>query len=70
MAAPKEPLDTQSSALEPDLAAGGEQMANSARSVSGEVVDTASVALEETPKLYLPACGALCDILWWTRNGS
>ncbi len=24
----------------------------------------------EAPKLYLPACGALCDILWWARRGS
>ena len=22
------------------------------------------------PKLYLPACGALCDILWWARRGA
>jgi hypothetical protein len=70
MTSPKQPLDTLSGAIERDLAAGGEQMANSSRSVAGEVVDTASVALGEAPKLYLPACGALCDILWWARNGS
>lgn len=22
----------------------------------------------EPPQLFLPACGALCDILWWARR--
>jgi hypothetical protein len=22
----------------------------------------------EPPKVYLPACGALCDIFWWARR--
>jgi hypothetical protein len=22
----------------------------------------------EPPKIYLPACGALCDIFWWARR--
>jgi hypothetical protein len=24
----------------------------------------------EPPKIYLPACGALCDIFWWARRSS
>jgi hypothetical protein len=24
----------------------------------------------EPPKVYLPACGALCDIFWWARRSS
>jgi hypothetical protein len=24
----------------------------------------------EPPKIYLPACGALCDIFWWARRTS
>jgi len=22
----------------------------------------------DPPKIYLPACGALCDIFWWARR--
>jgi hypothetical protein len=22
----------------------------------------------EPPKIYIPACGALCDIFWWARR--
>jgi hypothetical protein len=22
----------------------------------------------EPPKIYIPACGALCDIFWWARG--
>jgi hypothetical protein len=22
----------------------------------------------EPPKLFLPACGALCDVFWWARR--
>jgi hypothetical protein len=22
----------------------------------------------EPPKIYLPACGVLCDIFWWARR--
>ena len=22
----------------------------------------------EPPKVYLPACGVLCDIFWWARR--
>lgn len=25
---------------------------------------------DEPPKLYLPACGALCDIFWWARRNT
>jgi hypothetical protein len=25
-------------------------------------------AQAEPPKIYLPACGALCDIFWWARR--
>jgi hypothetical protein len=28
----------------------------------------ASVERVEPPKVYLPACGALCDIFWWARR--
>ena len=27
-----------------------------------------SVDQAEPPKIYLPACGALCDIFWWARR--
>jgi hypothetical protein len=48
-----------------DHAAIGEHTANTSIAEVGDVVATASVASGEPPKLYLPACGALCDILWW-----
>jgi hypothetical protein len=22
----------------------------------------------QPPKIYIPACGALCDIFWWARR--
>jgi hypothetical protein len=25
-------------------------------------------ASEEPPALFLPACGALCDVFWWARR--
>jgi len=28
----------------------------------------ASVERAEPPRVYLPACGALCDIFWWARR--
>ncbi len=28
----------------------------------------ASIERAEPPKVYLPACGALCDIFWWARR--
>jgi len=27
-----------------------------------------SSAQVEPPKIYLPACGVLCDIFWWARR--
>jgi hypothetical protein len=27
-----------------------------------------SVERVEPPRVYLPACGALCDIFWWARR--
>ena len=26
------------------------------------------IVAAEPPKIYIPACGALCDIFWWARR--
>ena len=26
------------------------------------------VSVIEPPKIYIPACGTLCDIFWWARR--
>jgi hypothetical protein len=28
---------------------------------------TADADSVEPPRIYIPACGALCDIFWWAR---
>jgi hypothetical protein len=28
----------------------------------------AEAASDEPPALFLPACGALCDVFWWARR--
>jgi hypothetical protein len=28
----------------------------------------AKAASDEPPALFLPACGALCDVFWWARR--
>lgn len=55
-----------------ELASGasGKRTANNPIAESGEIGATASIESGEPPKLYLPACGALCDILWWARSSS
>jgi hypothetical protein len=68
MVAPKHLTDTPPGAVELDHAAIGEHTANTSIAEVGDVVATASVASGEPPKLYLPACAALCDILWWARR--
>ncbi len=57
-------------AVELDHAASGAQTANPSMVAGGEVETTANVASGEPPKLYFPACGALCDIFWWARRSS
>jgi hypothetical protein len=69
MASRKHLTDTPG-AVDLDYAAGGAQTPNTSIAEGGAVVATASVASGEPPKLYLPACGALCDILWWAGRGS
>ena len=27
-----------------------------------------NVPAVEPPKIYLPACGVLCDVFWWARR--
>jgi hypothetical protein len=66
----KEPIDAPAGAAELDPAASGQQIADASLSVDSEMALAASVASAEPPRLYLPACGALCDILWWTRSRS
>jgi hypothetical protein len=68
MVAPKHLTDTPLGAVELDHATSGEHTANTSIAEGGAVVATASVASGEPAKLYLPACGALCDILWWARR--
>jgi len=29
---------------------------------------SAPAASEEPPKVYIAACGALCDVFWWARR--
>lgn len=70
MASLKHRIDTPPGAVELDHAARGEQTANPSMAAGGEVETTANVASGEPPKLYLPACGALCDILWWVGRSS
>jgi hypothetical protein len=54
----------------PELApaASGKQTANDSIAESGDIEATASIESAEPPNLYLPACGDLCDILWWARR--
>jgi len=26
------------------------------------------IVADEPPKIYIPACGALCDVFWWARR--
>jgi len=35
---------------------------------SGEKKITPPSAQVEPPKIYLAACGVLCDIFWWARR--
>lgn len=67
MVLPKDPIGGGRGEVNSDPVANGEQTANTVRSACGEVT-LESRAIEEPPKLYLPACGALCDILWWARS--
>jgi hypothetical protein len=48
----------------------GKRTANNPMAESGEIGATAGIESGEPPKLYLPACGALCDIFWWARSSS
>jgi hypothetical protein len=26
------------------------------------------IVLAEPPKIFIPACGVLCDVFWWARR--
>jgi hypothetical protein len=70
MASLKHITETPPGPVELDHAASGAQTPNTSIAAGGEVETTANVASGEPPKLYVPACGALCDILWWARRSS
>jgi hypothetical protein len=68
MALLNELTDSSRDTAELPSVAGGKRTANNSVGESGQVEAAATIESAAPPPLYLPACGALCDLLWWARR--